>query len=110
MKIGRRKGVRVRYVNEPWDWHVDVRAVLVVAVPFLCMLLHSTESAHEERQARLEIERTVVVEQMELRARLDAQQLFVDEKEIELAAERARLTFEGGISGFSDRKTLVATR
>lgn len=108
--IGRRKGVRVRYVNEPWDWSVDARAVLVVAIPFLCMLLHSTESAHEEREARQEIERTVVEEQIEMRDRLDVLQTFIDAKETELWNERARLTDEGGISGYSNRKTIVATR
>jgi hypothetical protein len=108
VQIGRRKGVRVRYVNEPWDFAVDVRAVLVVALPFFCMLLASTQQAHDERQARLEIERTVVEDVRTMRAKIDALQSAFDAKEIELARERARLTYEGGISGYTDRETYVA--
>lgn len=106
--IGRRKGVRVRYVSEPCDWAVDIRAVLVVAIPFFCMLGFSTSQAHDEREARLEIERTVVEDVRELNAGLEALKFRYNLKEIELMRERAM--FNGrGISGFSDRETIVAS-
>jgi hypothetical protein len=92
------KGLRIRGRVEPWDGKVSALAVAVCFLPFLVMLIGTTEKLVEERALRLEAERIVVEEISELQERLDNLRDFMSMKEIDLAYERARMeeSFFGG--------------
>jgi hypothetical protein len=92
------KGLRIKGTVEPWDGKVSLLAVAVWFLPFLVMLIGTTERLVEERALRLEAERIMVEEVSELRERLDSLRDFMSMKEIDLAYERARMeeSFFGG--------------